>query len=226
MTLNCIILAREKSKRLKNKNLLSFNNKPLIYWTLKNAFESKIFEKILISSDWKKLLNYSKSKFTNLIVDKRSKKLSTSKITSEAVIKYLLRKYKLKNGYTVLLQPTSPLRKTNYIKKMINILKKNNLKTLHSVSTVVNKTLVNKENNIFNLSKKNSRKKIFLNGSIYIFKNNYFLQKNIIRENPGNYFFHEKKYSLDLDSVDDLKKFKIKYFYNKKNELIVDSKKK
>jgi|TARA_B110000196_G_C20965089_1_gene575859 CMP-N-acetylneuraminic acid synthetase len=224
MTINCIILAREKSKRLKNKNLLSFNNKPLIYWTLKNAFKSKIFKKILISSDWIKLLNYSKSKFTSLIVDKRSKKLSTSTITSEAVIKYLLRKYKLKDGYTVLLQPTSPLRKTNYIKKMIKILKKNNLKTLHSVSTVVNKTLINKDSNIFNLSKKNSRKNFFLNGSIYIFKNNYFLQKNTIRENPGNYFFNEKEHSLDLDSVDDLKKFKIKYYYNKNSELIANSK--
>lgn len=226
MSINCIILAREKSVRIKNKNLLTFNNRPLIYWTLKNAFKSKIFKKIIISSDWIQLLNYSKSKFDKLIINRRSKKLSTSTTTSEAVIKYLLQKYKIKKDYTVLLQPTSPLRKTSYIKKMIEVLKKNNLKTIHSVSKVKNKTLINSDSNIFNLPKKINKDKIFLNGSIYIFKNDYFLKKNSLKESPGNYFFHQKKYSLDLDSLHDLKKFKIKYYFDKNKKLIINTKKK
>ena len=42
----CIINARGGSKRIKNKNIISFNSKPLIYWTIKSAQESKIYDHI------------------------------------------------------------------------------------------------------------------------------------------------------------------------------------
>ena len=65
MKQNCIILARKNSKRIIGKNLVNFKGKPLIYWTLKHAFKSKIFNKIILSSDWDELLNYSKKNFKN-----------------------------------------------------------------------------------------------------------------------------------------------------------------
>ena len=40
-----IIPARGGSVGLKNKNILNFNKKPLIYWTLKAARESKFIKK-------------------------------------------------------------------------------------------------------------------------------------------------------------------------------------
>ena len=46
-----IIPARIGSKRLKFKNVIQFNNKPLITWTLKAAVESKVFSKIYVSTD-------------------------------------------------------------------------------------------------------------------------------------------------------------------------------
>ena len=39
------------STRLKNKNVLNFFKKPLIYWTIKIASQCKYFDKILVSSD-------------------------------------------------------------------------------------------------------------------------------------------------------------------------------
>ena len=42
-----IIPARSGSKRLPNKNMIEFNGKPMIYWTLKAAIDSKVFHKIL-----------------------------------------------------------------------------------------------------------------------------------------------------------------------------------
>ena len=63
-----------------------------------------------------------------------------------------------------------------------------------------------------------------MNGSIYIFNNEYFLNNFSIREKKGNYFFHEKKYSLDLDDLDDLKNFGAKYYLDNKKRLKVNAK--
>lgn len=50
-----IIPARGGSKRLPKKSILQFNNKPLIYWTIKAAQESKIFDYIFVSTDSKEI---------------------------------------------------------------------------------------------------------------------------------------------------------------------------
>ena len=104
---------------------------------------------------------------------------------------------------------------------MLSIVKKYNLNTLHSISSVQNGTLVNKKNNFFNLPQRISAD-LYLNGSIYIFKSKFFLKNSSLKEYPGNFFYHNEKYSLDLDDINDVKKFKLKYQYNKKTkELII-----
>ena len=52
-----IIPARNGSVRLKNKNLKKLLNKPLIFWTIKEALKSNYIKKIIISSDSNKILN-------------------------------------------------------------------------------------------------------------------------------------------------------------------------
>ena len=51
-----IILAKSFSKRLPNKNFKTFNGKPMIAWTIQAAKKSKIFDKIIISTDSKKII--------------------------------------------------------------------------------------------------------------------------------------------------------------------------
>ena len=63
-----IVPARKGSVRVKNKNLKNFNNKPLIYWTLKNIINSKFINKSIISSDSNKILNYCKSIFIDIFL--------------------------------------------------------------------------------------------------------------------------------------------------------------
>ena len=55
-----IILARKNSQGIKNKNLKIVNGKPLIYWSIKSSKNSKLVNKTFVSSDSKKILNYSK----------------------------------------------------------------------------------------------------------------------------------------------------------------------
>jgi 2-C-methyl-D-erythritol 4-phosphate cytidylyltransferase len=42
-----IIPARKNSRRIKNKNIKIFNGKPIIYWSIKTAIKSKLFESVL-----------------------------------------------------------------------------------------------------------------------------------------------------------------------------------
>ena len=58
-----IIPARGGSKRIKNKNIKKFKNKPIIFYTIDNAIKSKLFDKIHISTDSnliKKIVNKKK----------------------------------------------------------------------------------------------------------------------------------------------------------------------
>ena len=51
-----VVPARAGSKRIKNKNIVRLNNKPLIEYTLNVAKKCKYIDKIVVSSESKKIL--------------------------------------------------------------------------------------------------------------------------------------------------------------------------
>ena len=51
MKILCTICARKGSKGVKNKNLKTINKKPLIFYSIDQAKKSKLFKKIVISTD-------------------------------------------------------------------------------------------------------------------------------------------------------------------------------
>ena len=55
-----IITARGGSKSLPNKNIKKLKGKPLIYYTIKAALNSKLINKSILSTDSKKISNISK----------------------------------------------------------------------------------------------------------------------------------------------------------------------
>ena len=83
---NCIIAARGNSKRLKNKNILKVNGKSLIEIVIKNAIKSKIFDKIIVSTDSKKIAKIAK-KSGAIVPFLRTKKLSSDKAGLLPVVK-------------------------------------------------------------------------------------------------------------------------------------------
>ena len=60
MPILCTICARGGSKGIKNKALKLINKKPLIYYTINQAFKSKIFDEVVVSTDSKKIQKISK----------------------------------------------------------------------------------------------------------------------------------------------------------------------
>ena len=92
-----LILARKNSKRLKNKNILKLNNKPLISWTLNKLLKIKpLFSDIIVSSDSEIIQKIVEK--NNFIFIKRPKKYSTDKVSSEVsaihATNYYVKKYK------------------------------------------------------------------------------------------------------------------------------------
>ena len=101
-----IIPARLNSKRLKNKNLKRIWGKPMMYWCIKAAQKSKYINKIYVSSENKKVLNFAQKIGARII--ERPKVLSHDKVYKIEVIKDAIRKLNDKPSLIISLQPNSP----------------------------------------------------------------------------------------------------------------------
>ena len=55
-----IIPARGGSKRIPKKNIIDFQGKPMIAWTIEAALESEVFSKVIVSTDDELISNVSK----------------------------------------------------------------------------------------------------------------------------------------------------------------------
>ena len=115
----CTICARKGSKGLKNKNLLKLLDKPLIMHTIEQARMIKYFNKIIVSSDSKKIIEISKNKVDHCIL--RPKKLSNDQSSKVDAIQHalLMSENKFNQSFDLIvdLDVTSPLRSTNDISK-------------------------------------------------------------------------------------------------------------
>lgn len=113
-----IIPARSGSKGLKDKNIIDICGKPLIAYSIEAAVKSKIFSRIIVSTDSK--LYGSIAEQYGAEVFYRGESLSDDKATTYMVIEDLLSRIN-KVDYFVLLQPTSPMRDEVHIKEACDI---------------------------------------------------------------------------------------------------------
>jgi CMP-N,N'-diacetyllegionaminic acid synthase len=207
-----IIPARGGSKRLPKKNLLKLKNKPLIAYSINAALKSKYIDKIIVSSESKLILNFSKKLGVDTV--KRPKKLAKNNSTIFEVIKNVL-KYVEPNKYEyiVLLQPTSPLRNEKNIDEAIKLLDKKKVNAVISVCKCSHSplwsNLLPKNDSMVNFLKKDALNKqsqelkeyYRLNGAIYICKlenllkeKSFFLKKKIVAYKMPEY------QSVDIDT--------------------------
>ncbi len=108
-----VITARGGSKRVPRKNLRIAGGKPLIEWTIEAALASKWLDNVILSSEDKEIIEFSKNMGCN-VPFKRPAELAGDGVPTIDVILHaleLLPEY----DYIVVLQPTSPLRITEDI---------------------------------------------------------------------------------------------------------------
>ena len=83
------IPARSGSKGIPNKNIKLFNGKPLVEWTINSALKSKQVDKVVVSSDSKKILSISKKLGAEIVL--RPKDISGDYATTESAIKHYIK---------------------------------------------------------------------------------------------------------------------------------------
>lgn len=135
-----LIPARAGSKRIKNKNLKMLGKHPLIFYTIKYALQNKkILDKIIVSTDSKKIQSYS-NKFGNLAPFLRPKNIANDKSSDlefvEHAYNWVKKKEKFFPDIIVILRPTTPFRKKNLIQKCLRIITSNNIDSVRSAKNV------------------------------------------------------------------------------------------
>lgn len=118
-----LIPARGGSKRLPHKNIKDFCGKPLVSWTIEQAFSSRFIDKVVVSTDDEEIASVA-SNYGAEIPFLRSEELSSDDSPIIDTIIQSIDWFKKRNesfDILILLQPTSPLRSFNDIDKCIEI---------------------------------------------------------------------------------------------------------
>ena len=122
-----ITLARGGSKKIKNKNVVLLNKKPLIYYTIKEAKKSKWITDYIISTDSIKIAKISK-KYGVDTPFLRPKSLSRDKSKSIDALMHALKFMENLKGYKydfiIELMATNPLKTSEDIDKIISMMVK------------------------------------------------------------------------------------------------------
>lgn len=212
-----VIPARGGSKGIPKKNIIDLLGKPLLYYSIKSAKESKYIDKVIISTDDFEIAEVAK-KLGAEVPFLRPKEISGDKAKSiDAFIHAIkeLEKLEEKYDYILLLQNTSPLRQSWHIDEAIEKLIESNERSLVSVSEVtehpcIMRTLNEKDEtiNILNLNGDMRRQDFspiyIVNGAIYIQKNDEYLNLNTNLNGGKLAYVMAREYSVDIDEYLDL----------------------
>uniref|UniRef100_UPI00402AB0A9 pseudaminic acid cytidylyltransferase n=1 Tax=Succinivibrio sp. TaxID=2053619 RepID=UPI00402AB0A9 len=130
-----VIPARGGSKRIPLKNIKEFNGAPLISYSIKAALESKLFDKVVVSTDDEKIASVAKS-FGAEVPFLRDKSLADDFTGTFAVVKdaYL----KLKDSFSSLdtvccIYATAPLLKAKHLQEAYNLMQNAHAKSVISI---------------------------------------------------------------------------------------------
>ena len=213
-----IIPARSGSKRIIDKNIKIVGGKPLIAWSIDQANSSKYLDRTIISTDCEKIRDVAK-KWQGDIPFLRPSFLAKDDTPGVDTVIHAIKKIK-SFDYVVLLQPTSPLRTSLDIDKSIEFILKMRSDFLVSMTKIsynfewMYKLVDNSKITKAFKNPNNLSKTYILNGAIYIGKINKLLKTKSFINNSTVGFKMPYERSLDIDTEDDLNKFK--EIWNKK----------
>lgn len=202
-----IIPARSGSKGLPNKNILMLLDKPLIAYTIEAAIDSKLFERVLVSTDSLEYKEIAEKYGAEVII--RNEELASDKATSFMVIEDILKKIP-QYDYFVLLQPTSPFRDENHIREAITLFESNKENCFLVSVTESEKNIdlirpIDSDLSLkhFSLDFSNYRRQdsqyYMPNGAIFIGYNNAYLERKHFFGYKSQAYIMSKKDSIDID---------------------------
>lgn len=201
-----IIPARSGSKGLKDKNIIDLCGKPLIAYSIEAAVKSKLFDRVVVSTDSELYGEIAKTYGAEILY--RSEELANDKATSYMVIEDVLRRVSA-TDYFVLLQPTSPMRDESHVIEACQLFENNmkkydflvSVKEAEHGSALVKPIEEDGSLKHFDTDFSNYRRQAYKeyspNGALFIGKPDEYLKQK--------HFFGEKSIAYkmnDFDSVD------------------------
>ena len=214
-----LIPARGASKRLPRKNLRQINGKPLIYWSIVEARESKYIDSVIVSTEDLEIKQYSYQQGVDGVID-RPHSLAQDQSRSIDVVLHAvdgLAKQGKNYEYVMLLQPTSPLRTSRHIDNALELMWAKTATVVVSVcetehpidwmgylarGQVMDEFL---DNLTIDQSKADHRVSYQINGAIYLLETSTLIKEKTTFPTPGAVAYIMKRDdSIDVDTELDL----------------------
>lgn len=215
-----LIPARSGSKGVPGKNIRPLLGKPLIGWTIEAAKRSVYLDRIIVSTDSEKIKKIAQ-KLGAEVPFRRPAALARDDSSADDVVfhalEWLKREEKKQYDILILLQPTSPLRRSIHIDEALEKFMKDSwADALISVKEVRENPFwmkkIGKKGNLVNFlpSGRNTRRRqdlpvLFVpQGAFFIVKVKNFKKKSsFYAKGKTTYYLMKEKDSIDIDNLFD-----------------------
>ena len=220
-----LIPARGGSKGIPGKNIKLLGGKPLIQYAIQEALKCKLIDKVVVSTDSKKIADISLSLGAEVPFIRPAHLADDCSPTIDTVVHCLQFYQELGEGFDAvcLLQTTHPFRTSKDIESSIVKFKKDSADSLISVISVpheFNPHWVYVKDSIGNLRIATGEKKIISrrqdlpdafvrNGAIYITKSSVLLEENSLYGDRISAYKMSSTDHVNLDTLDDWRKAKL-----------------
>ncbi|MFC1626954.1 cytidylyltransferase domain-containing protein [Patescibacteria group bacterium] len=213
-----IVPARSGSKSVKHKNIKLLAGKPLIYYSIKVGLDCKQIDKLVVSTDSQKYAKIARKYGAGVIL--RPKGLAEDDTPMIPVLQHAVKQIESKREkveVVILLDPTSPLRTAEDVKKCLDKLKLPETDSVVTVCKVEHNpyyVMVEEENNYLKYSLFKPEKKIKrrqdaqsvyrVNAAVYAIKRDVLMKGQIFTKKTRMVKMPQKR-SGHIDSQDDFK---------------------
>jgi len=215
MKVLCTICARQGSKGVPNKNVKEILGKPLIAFSIEQALESNLFDKIVVSTDSAEIREIA-NKYGADCWFSRPAELSRDHSPKIPVIIHALqeseKKFNCKFNQIIDLDATSPLRNVQDIRKTYQIFLKDGLDNLITGTRSRKNPYFNMieiKNGEIELSKKLKNTPVSrqlapqvfdMNASIYIWSRDFLIKEDGLFSGKLGFYEMPEDRSIDIDS--------------------------
>ena len=215
MKVLCTICARKGSKGVPNKNVKEIVGKPLIAFSIQQALESNLFDKIVVSTDSDEIRKIAKQYGAESWFS-RPAELSKDDSPKIPVIKHALeeseKKFNCKFDHIIDLDSTAPLRNVEDIRKAYKIFLQDSFDNLITGTRSRKNPYFNMieiKNGEIELSKKLKNTpvgrqlapQVFdMNASIYIWSREFLIKEDRLFSGKLGFYEMPEDRSIDIDS--------------------------
>ena len=214
-----IIPARAGSKGLPGKNIKELCGKPLITWSIEAGLKSRYIDVVVVSTDSEEIAEIARE-FGASVPFIRPHELATDETPTVDVVKHTLNFYESELSrsfdYTVLLEPTSPVREDADIDSMLEKLEAScksfdaiiSLGEVHehpSIMKRINSQQVERFSKELHMTARRQDNEIayFPYGVAYISKTNTFMKEETFYPQRTTYYLIHRHQCFEIDDIYD-----------------------